>query len=80
MKDLKWPARSPDLNPIENVWGLVSREVYPNGKKYSRVQERKEALNEAWKKLDEKSFKPFLDSLQNGVQELIIKKGDKRQR
>ena len=35
-------------------------------------------LNKAWKKLDEKSLKPFLDSLKNRVQELIIKKGDNK--
>ena len=55
LKVLKWPARSPDLNPIENVWGLLAREVYSNGKQYFRVQELKDALNKAWKKLDEKA-------------------------
>ena len=77
MKVLKWPAHSPDLNPIENVWGLLAREVYSNGKQYFSVQELKDALNKDWKKLDEKSLKPFLDSLKNRVQVLIIKKGDK---
>ena len=77
MEVLKWPTRSPDLNPIENVWGLLAGEVYSNGKQYFSVQELKDALNKTWKKRDEKSLKPFLDSLKNRVKELIIKKGDK---
>ena len=55
LKVLKWPARSPDLNPIEKVWGVLAREVYSNGKQYFSVQELKDALNKAWKKLNEKS-------------------------
>ena len=78
LKVLKWPAHSPDLNPIENVWGLLAGEVYSNGKQYFSVQELKDALNKAWKKLDEKCLKPFLVSLKNRVQKLIIKKGDKK--
>ena len=78
MKVLKWPAHSPDLNPIENMWGLLAGEVYSNGKQYFSVQELKDALNKAWKKLDEKSLKPFLVSLKNRIQKLIIKKGDKK--
>jgi len=32
---LEWPAYSPDLNPIENVWGIMARRVYANGKQYT---------------------------------------------
>jgi len=32
---LNWPSKSPDLNPIENSWGLLVRMVYANGKQFN---------------------------------------------
>ncbi len=31
---LEWPPYSPDLNIIENVWGIVSKRVFEGGKSY----------------------------------------------
>ncbi|GMF16369.1 unnamed protein product [Phytophthora fragariaefolia] len=34
---LAWSARSPDLNPIENVWALLADKAYRHGKQYHSV-------------------------------------------
>ncbi|GFV27697.1 probable histone-binding protein Caf1 [Trichonephila clavipes] len=48
---LVWPARSPDLNPIENVWDALERQVagrnYPPTNKNTLIR----ALTEEWDKL-----------------------------
>ncbi|GFX65174.1 transposable element Tcb2 transposase [Trichonephila clavipes] len=48
---LVWPARSPDLNPIENVWDALGRQVagrnYPKTNKNTLIR----ALTEEWDKL-----------------------------
>ncbi|GFV09953.1 transposable element Tcb2 transposase [Trichonephila clavipes] len=51
IRRLIWPARSPDLNPIENVWDALGRQVagrnYPPTNKNTLIR----ALTEEWDKL-----------------------------
>ncbi|GFS86193.1 transposable element Tcb2 transposase [Trichonephila clavipes] len=46
-----WPARSPDLNPIENVWDALGRQVA--GRNYHPTNKNTliRALTEEWDKL-----------------------------
>ncbi len=43
---LNWPANSPDLNPIENLWGIVKRKM-----RYARpnnAEELKATIRATW--------------------------------
>ncbi|GFT02604.1 DDE_3 domain-containing protein [Trichonephila clavipes] len=59
---LLWPGRSPDLNPIENVWDALGRQVagrnYPPTNKNSLIRE----LTEEWDKLPQQ----LLDNVVQG--------------
>ena len=41
---MSWPPQSPDLNPIENLWSIIKRRVYPGDKQYSNKTELWEAI------------------------------------
>ena len=45
---IDWPALSPDLNPIENLWWIMARRVYKNACQYSSVGELKTAILAVW--------------------------------
>ncbi|OXA53531.1 Transposable element Tc3 transposase [Folsomia candida] len=39
VRTLPWPARSPDLNPMQNLWAELSRRAYSHGRQYRIKQE-----------------------------------------
>lgn len=49
IKLLPWPALSPDLNPIEDLWSILERKVYGQGKpQIQNVHELKNRIESAW--------------------------------
>lgn len=72
---LGWPACSPDLNPIENLWGILVRRVYANNKQYATVQALKSAIIDAWESIEQTIYSNLINSMPSRIFELIQKKG-----
>jgi hypothetical protein len=75
---MEWPARSPDLNPIENVWAAMSREIYADCKQYNTVQELKTAVMAAWENITPDLIAKLVASMPNRCIEVIQKQGARR--
>ncbi|GFU37384.1 transposable element Tcb2 transposase [Trichonephila clavipes] len=65
---LVWPARSPDLDPIENVWDALGRQVagrnYPPTNKNTLIR----ALTEKWDKLPQQLLDNVVQSMVRRVE------------
>ncbi|GFX45450.1 transposable element Tcb2 transposase [Trichonephila clavipes] len=65
---LVWPARSPDLNPFENVWDALGRQVagrnYPPTNKNTLIR----ALTEEWDKLPQQLLDNVVQSMVRRVE------------
>ena len=60
---LDWPAYSPDLNPIENLWSYIVRNIYADGKVYDVVDELWEAIQQCWESIHKKIIKALVKSM-----------------
>jgi transposase len=72
---MKWPARSPDLNPIENLWGIVSRSVYAGGRQYANVRELKSEILRCWENIPNQVIQNLILSMNKRVFEVIKNSG-----
>jgi len=74
---MAWPALSPDLNPLENVWGILARRVYKEGRQFANVQALEDAIHDEWSKLTLADIRPFALSMPNRIFDLIRLNGNK---
>jgi transposase len=77
VKNCLLPACSPDLNPIENLWGLLTHKVFDNVKQYATYEQMCDAIQQAWADLSLRSPHPdtLISSVPSRLQRVIDAKG-----
>ncbi len=79
---MKWPAYSPDLNPIENLWAILKREIYkyyPELLTAPNTEETKDRLITAaqyiWEHLGDQILQNLADTMPHRVAAVIKAEG-----
>ena len=68
---LEWPAMSPDLNPIENIWGILGRRVRNHNPPISSVQTLTAALLEEWDNIEQAVIRNTISSMRRRCMECV---------
>lgn len=74
---MDWPAKSPDLNIIENVWGVLARKVYKNARQFSDVERLLECVVECWNEISDDYLRTLYGSIPARLMDVLLRKGAK---
>jgi transposase len=72
---LKWPAQSPDLNPLEHLWDYIKRQLgeYPNPP--GGVLELWKCIEAEWNKIPAEECQKLIESMPRHIEALYKAKG-----
>jgi transposase len=71
----EYPSYSPDLNPIENIWGWLKDRV--NRDMPQTIEKLKESIKKHWNSVNEDFLAPYDNSMPERMDSLIEKDGNK---
>lgn len=72
---MKWPAQSPDLNPIEQFWKLLKKSLREKKEIYASKDELWEFLEKELEVINKDFCQKLISSMPQRVQAVIQAKG-----
>lgn len=72
---LPWPAQSPDLNPIENVWAIMKARISKRKHRITTVEALEAALKAEWDQLSLEDIQPIVGSMEERIKSAITQQG-----
>jgi len=77
MKDflLPWPASSPDMNPIEEIWRRMKMRIARRNPRPTKVVELRQAIQEEWDSITPDEVRSLVATMNARVQALLDAEG-----
>lgn len=75
VESLEWPAQSPDINPIENVWMELKKAIGNRNPPPRTVSELEAAIEEEWQCMPVNVVKKLIESMPRRLSAVIRAKG-----
>ncbi|GBO03500.1 hypothetical protein AVEN_181855-1 [Araneus ventricosus] len=72
---MAWPARSPDLNPIEHVWDMLVRRIAGRSVPPGTLHDLQQTLLQEWTLLPQQAINDIIASLPRSCQACISTRG-----
>lgn len=74
-KTFKWPAQSPDLNPIENLWAYVKQQLAKYRNPPSNMDELWSRVQTEWRNIPHSIIENLVESMPRRIKSVIKNKG-----
>ena len=72
---MEWPAKSPDLNPIENLWDQLGRKVSAHTVPNTTLAELSQFVLQEWNLLPLNNINRLINTMRQRCQECIAANG-----
>jgi hypothetical protein len=73
-----FPPKAADMNPMENVWGMLTKKVFTGTMTYTNVESLLAAIEAAWAAIraNRGLRQSLVNSMTGRLQQVIERKGD----
>ena len=70
-----WPAQSPDLNPIEHLWGYLKRRLAEHENPPSGIYELWKRIQMDWEEISVAECQKLIESMPRRIEAVLKAKG-----